>query len=124
MTIYEKNGGKKMRTIRKFSPVVCAMVVCLFLVQPALADVPTDVWVEVELLSVQTGMQGDLEDTRLLCTATDESFENTWLIVDRDAANMVAATALTAFSLGYNVRIRIVTFGTGFRVEKIRVLQP
>ena len=114
-----------MRLMRKFYPVVCIMVVGLFLVQPALAEVPTDAWVEVELLSVQTGMQNNQEDTRLLCTAVDGSFSNTWLIVDRDAANMVAATALTAFSLGYNVRIRIVSFGEGgFRIEKVRALKP
>ena len=79
---------------------------------------------EVELLQIQTGMESGQEDTRLLCTAVDNSFTNTWLIVDRDAANMVAATALTAFSLGYNVRIRIVTFGSGYRVEKIRAIKP
>jgi hypothetical protein len=99
-------------------------VVGLFFVQPALADVTTNVWVEVELLMVQTGMQDGQEDTRLLCTATDGSFTETWLIVDRDAAKMVAAGALTAFSLGYNVVIRIVPYGSGYRVEKLRVVSP
>jgi hypothetical protein len=100
------------------------MVVSLFLVQSVLAVVPTDVWVMVELHQVQTGLQDGQSDTRLLCSSLDGSFSNTWLIVDRDAANMVAATALTAFSLGYNVNIRIVTYGTGYRVEKIRVIAP
>lgn len=80
-------------------------MVSLFIVQPALSDVNTNVWVEVELHSVQTGMNNGQEDTRRLCSAIDGSFSNTWLIVDQDAANMVAAGALTAYSLGHNVQI-------------------
>jgi hypothetical protein len=43
------------------------------------------------------------KDSRILCTATKSVFSNTWLIVDQGTAKMVAAGALTAFSLGYNV---------------------
>jgi hypothetical protein len=124
MTIYKKKGGEKMRSIRKFSPVALCIVVSLFIVHPVLADVGTDVWVEVELLQVQTGMNNGALDTRLLCTAIDGSFSNTWLIVLPEAANMVAAGALTAYSLGHNVSIRIISHGTGFRVEKLRIIQP
>lgn len=114
-----------MRLMRKFIPLVCCIVVGLFFVQPALADVTTNVWVEVELLAVQTGMQYGLEDTRILCTAVNGAFANTWLIVDRPAAKMVAAGALTAFSLGYNCVIYIVPYGgTSYRVEKLRVIAP
>ena len=113
-----------MRSIKKFSTVAWCIVASLLFIQPALADVPTDAWVEVELLQIQTGVNSGEQDTRLLCSAIDESFSDTWLIVDQGAANMVAAGALTALSLGYNVVIRIVSFGTGFRVEKLRVVAP
>jgi len=113
-----------MRSIRKFSLVACCIVVSLFFVQPTLADVTTNVWVEVEMHQIQTGVQAGEQDTRLLCSATDGSFSNTWLIVDRTAANMVAAGALTAHSLSQKVVIRIVTFGSGFRIEKLRIVAP
>nr|WP_320010998.1 hypothetical protein [uncultured Desulfobulbus sp.] len=90
----------------------------------ALAAVETNVWVEVELLQVQTGVYNGASDTRLLCTATNGAFENTWLIVDSTAASMVAAGALTAYSLGHSVVIKIVPYGTGYRVSNLRVVQP
>ena len=78
----------------------------------------------VEMHQVQTGVQNGELDTRILCSATNGAFTNVWLIVDRDAANMVAAGALTAYSLGHNVQIRIVPFGSGYRIEKLRVIAP
>ena len=113
-----------MRSMKKFIPLACFIVVGLFFVQPALADVPTSAWVEAELLQIQTGLNNGQSDTRLLCTAVNGAFSNTWLIVYPDAAKMVAAGALTAFSLGYNVWIYIVPYGTGYRVEKLRVVMP
>jgi hypothetical protein len=115
-----------MRSIKTFNLAACLIVLSLLCVQPLFAQtIPTDVWVEVELLQVQTGVQNGEQDTRLLCTAVDGTFSETWLIVDRTAANMVAAGALTAYSLGHNVVIRIVPFGTGsYRVEKLRVVAP
>lgn len=115
-----------MRSIRNLTLVACFMILSLLCAPPLLAqEIPTDVWVEVELLQIQTGTQDGEQDTRLNCTAIDGSFSETWLIVDRTAANMVAASALTAFSLGYNVNIRIVPFGEGsYRVEKLRVVSP
>ena len=89
----------------------------------AIAAVETNVWVEVELHQVQTGVNNGELDTRLLCTATGGEFENTWLIVDSTAASMVAAGALTAYSLGHNVSIKIVPYGTGYRVSNLRVIQ-
>lgn len=115
-----------MRSIRIIKLAACFIVLSLLCVQPLMAQtIPTDVWVEVVLEQIQTGVQNGEQDTRLLCTATDGSFTSTWLIVDRTAANMVAAGALTAYSLGHNVVIRIVPFGTGsYRVEKLRVVAP
>ena len=115
-----------MRSIRTLNLTAFFIVLSLLCVQPLFAQtIPTNVWVEVELLMIQTGVQNGEQDTRLLCTATNGAFSDTWLIVDRTAANMVAAGALTAYSLGHNVVIRIVPFGTGsYRVEKLRVVQP
>jgi hypothetical protein len=114
-----------MRAITKYSLVACCILVSLFVVQSVLAEVGTDVWVEVELEQVQTGVYNGANDTRILCTATDGSFSSTWLIVDSTAANMVAAGALTAFSLGSNVSIKIVPYGTGsYRVSNLRAIRP
>lgn len=101
---------------------IFAIVASLYFVQTSVADVTTDVWVNCELLQIQTGLNNGADDTRLLLTALDGSFTETWLIVDADAAKMVAASALTAFALNYNIWVRIVPYGTGYRVEKCRVV--
>lgn len=113
-----------MKILRSVTLMLLISVFILISSQPAMSDVTANVWVEVELLQVQTGVFNGSEDTRILCTATNGSFENTWLIVDANAANMVAAGALTAYSLGHRVVIRVVAYGTGFRVSNLRVVQP
>jgi hypothetical protein len=114
-----------MKSMKKFIPLVCCIVVGLFFAQPALAEVPTDAYAKVTLHAVQTGSYNGQDDTRLLCSATNGAFTNTWLIVERDSAKMVAAGALTAFSLGWDVIIKIIPFGTGgYRVEQLRVVAP
>ena len=115
-----------MRFIKKHYTVAFCLVYSLLCVQPLLAqDVPTNVWVEVVLEQVQVGVHNSSQDTRLLCTAVDNSFTSTWLVVDRTAANIVAGGALTAYALGHNAVIYIAPYGTdGYRVPKLRIVAP
>lgn len=113
-----------MQLLKKLYIGVLLSTFILITSHSAIADVEANVWVEVRLLQVQTGAANGAQDTRLLCTATNGSFENTWLIVDSSAANLVAAGALTAYTLQHDVVVRIVAYGTGFRVKNIRIIQP
>jgi hypothetical protein len=100
----------------------CCVLACFLFARVASAQIQTNVWVDCALHIIQTGIEGGEEDTRLYLSARNGAFTNTWLIVDRSAAKMVAATALTAYSLGNDIRVRIVPYGTGYRVNAVRIL--
>jgi hypothetical protein len=100
----------------------CCLMAYMLLSSTAVAQVPTNVWVDCNLHIIQTGMQDGQEDTRMFLSAINGAFTNTWLIVDRSAAKMVAATALTAYSLGKDIRVRIVPYGSGYRIDAVRIL--
>ena len=114
-----------MKSVKMFFAIVCCIGTILLSVQPVFSAVPTNAYATVTLLAIQTGSYNGVEDTRLLCTATNGDFTETWLIVQPESAKMVAAGALTAFSLGWDVIIKIVPYGTGgYRIEQLRVVAP
>lgn len=111
-----------MKLPKLIQALLLSLTVGLFCVSVAHADVTADVWVECSIDQVQTGMKNGNPDTRMMLTAIDGSFTETWLIVSTEAANMVAATALTAYTLEQNLRVHIIAQGTGFRIDAVRVL--
>ena len=111
-----------MKKFRIFTTTIAILVFCIVTVLPASADVTADVWVMCQIHEVQTGEFNGTPDARFLLSALDESFTNTWLIVSTDAVKLVSATALTAYSLNRDVNVHIVSYGTGFRVDRLRVM--
>lgn len=111
-----------MKKSKLWFMVGCCLMTFMFFSSTSVAEVPTNVWVDCEIHIIQTGMHEGKEDTRMYLSAMNQVFTNTWLIVDQSAAKMVAATALTAYSLGKDIRVRIIPFGTGYRIDAVRIL--
>ena len=102
--------------------VMAFILISLLSNRTAIAGVTTNVWVDCSLNIIQTGVLNGESDTRLNVSATNSAFSDTWLIVEATAAKMVAATALTAYSLDKDIRIHIVPHGTGYRIDAVRIL--
>ena len=111
--------------IFNFKMLVISFCFTLFCAQNASAQVEP-MWVTCTLSQIQTGVFdqiGSAEDTRIMATATNGAFTDTWLIIDPVAAKMVAAGALTAISLQSQVVIKILSCGENcFRVTALRVV--
>ena len=108
----------------KVLPIMVMTFILISLIsnRTAIADVTPNVWVDCTVQIIETGLVNGVEGARLQATATNGSFSATWLIVEESAVKMVAATALTAYSLDRNIRVHIIPYGTGYRIDAVRIL--